>query len=1009
MDNRWDRKQQHLDRAREFAAERLSAEEAAPFTEFMIQFYAGVTPEDLVERRPESLFAMALSVWRFAAHRSPGTAKVQVFNPTVEESGWLDRNTVVEIVNDDMPFLVDSVTAELTRQGREINLLIHPVVTEHRDPSGARSADGVAAAESYMYLEVDQQTAPDILAAIENGLRAVLADARCTFQDWQPILGKVREAVDYLKAHPGPADEAEAHECVDFLQWLIDDNFTFLGFREYDLEARDGTLYMSTDADGGLGLLRDPDFPVLGPQDTSGKVSPETREFLERPTPLIIRKGHKRSTVHRPTQLDYVGIKRYDDAGTLIGEWRVIGLFTSLAYSMAPRSIPMLRRKAALVIERAGFNRYSHDGKILANILQTFPRDDLFQIDPEDLFETSIGILRLLERPHAKTFVRLDPYGGFASVLIYIPKDSFNTDRRHDIETIFAEALGGEIAAENSQVGDSPLARVHLLISLPQGPVPEVDLEALDEEVAEAIRSWRDHLKDRLREHFGDEVGNKHWARYADGFNLSYRDAYDPDLVVSDVEKLTLLSDMESIAFNIYRQVGDQPNSLRVKIYHGSHLVPLSDVLPKLENLGLKVMEEQAYPVRPRGEDRECWIHDIYLVDLSGNEHRLRDIKAPLEEVLLEMAAGNLEDDSLNRLVLHSGIGWRDIVVLRAYLKYLRQAGTRFTQTYLRRSLTNNADIIANLLRLFAARFSPESHDPGHAAELEREIEHQLEAVQSLDEDRIIRRFMNLIRSTLRTNFYQPDADGKPKSYMSFKLDSSRVDGLPKPRPMVEVFVYSPWMEGIHLRGGKVARGGIRWSDRPEDFRTEILGLIKAQMVKNSVIVPDGAKGGFVPKHLPENGSREEMQAEAIRCYRTLMCGLLDITDNIVAGAVVPPEAVVRYDEDDPYLVVAADKGTASFSDIANEISQSYGFWLHDAFASGGSNGYDHKKMGITARGAWISVQRHFRELGIDVQKQPVTVVGIGDLSGDVFGNGMPLSRALKLVAASDHRHVFVD
>jgi glutamate dehydrogenase len=1009
MDNRWDRKQQHLDRITELAHERLSPAEAAPFLDFVQRFYAGVTPEDLVDRRPESLLALALSLWRFAAARAPGTAKVQAFNPTVEEAGWQDRHTVVEIVNDDMPFLVDSVTAELARQGREITMLVHPVMTVERDVNGVRGGQGLGYMESYMYLEVDQQTSPESLREIETGVAGVLADARTTFEDWQPMLARLRDAVAWLQAHPCPADAEEAREAVEFLQWLADDNFTFLGFREYDYVERGGVLHAVTRPEEGLGLLRDPQFPVLREQGADAALSDTARQFLGQPTPLIIRKAHRKSTVHRAVQLDYVGIKRYGESGALIGEWRFIGMFSAMAYTMQPKTIPVLRRKVALVTKRAGFNRFSHDGKIVSNILQTFPRDDLFQIDPDALYETVISILRLLERPHAKSFIRMDAYSGFASALVYIPKDAFTTDRRERIAATIAGAANGKIVGEHTHIGDSPLARLHLLISLPPGPLPDIDPDEIDDRIADIIRTWRDQLKDALREHFGDEAGNRMWTRYADGFSLAYCDAYEPALAVTDVEKLNLLTGSESLAFNVYRRVGDPASALRVKIYHGSRLVPLSDALPKLENLGLRVMEEQAYSVEPDREGRECWIHDILLVDPTGGEYRLRDVKAPLEDALSEMWKGFVEDDSLNQLMLRAGLGWRQIVVLRAYLKYLRQTGATFSQSYMRKSLTNNPEIVANLVALFAARFDPARDQRDDMDAIARRIEEQLDAVQSLDEDRIIRRFVNLIQSTLRTNFYQTGADGQPKPYLSLKLDSHRVEGLPKPRPLVEVSVYSPWMEGIHLRGGTVARGGIRWSDRPEDFRTEILGLMKAQMVKNAVIVPDGAKGGFVPKRMPENGSREDIQAEGIRCYQTLMQGLLDITDNIVGGQVVPPVGVVRYDEDDPYLVVAADKGTASFSDIANGISLAYGFWLGDAFASGGSNGYDHKKMGITARGAWISVQRHFRELGIDVQTQPVTVVGIGDMSGDVFGNGMLLSRAVKLVAAFDHRHVFID
>jgi glutamate dehydrogenase len=1009
MDNRWDRKQQHLDKVMELARDRLKADEAGPFLDFAERFYARVPPEDVVGRRPDSLFAVALSLWRFAAVRTPGVCKVRVFNPTLAEAGWQDRRTSIEIVNDDMPFLVDSVSAELNRQGREIHLLVHPVMSVERDVEGRRATQGLAYAESYMYIEVDQQTDPAALSELERGVKAVLDDARVTFQDWQPMVARLREAREWLAAHPGPASAADLAESLAFVDWLIDDNFTFLGFRDYAFETRDGVVSAVADPGRSLGLLRDPSFLIFGGRIDTRDLSRDIQEFLHGPAPLIVMQSDQRSRVHRPVPLDYVGVKRYDDEGRLAGEWQFVGLFTAMAYSMDPKAIPLLRRKVELVIRRAGYNRYSHDGKILNNVLQTYPREELFQIDPDELYEIAIGIVRLMERPRAKAFVRVGPFGLFVSALVYIPRESFTTDRLARIEAILIEAYGGGIAAQHTQIGDGPLARLHLVLSRPPGSVPDVDPDEIDQEIAEAVRTWSDHLRDRLHERYGEEAGNRHWTRWAGGFSASYRGAYEPDLAAFDIDKLDPLDGPEAMAFNVYRRTEDPPGAARIKIYHASRLVPLSECLPKLENLGLKVIEEQAHSARPRGEERDAWVHDFYALDAAGGDLDLRAVKAPLEETLAELWAGHAEDDGLNALVLGAGLSWREVSILRAYLKYMRQAGTSFSQSYLRRSLTGHPAIARNLTRLFAARFDPDAADPDAADRLVAEINAQLEAVVSLDEDRIIRTFVAMICASLRTNYFQTGDDGAPKRHLSIKLASGQIDILPKPRPMVEIFVYAPWMEGIHLRGGKVARGGIRWSDRPEDFRTEILGLMKAQMVKNAVIVPVGAKGGFVPKRLPEGGGREEMQAEAIRCYRTLICGLLDITDNIVAGAVTPPPRVVRHDDDDPYLVVAADKGTASFSDIANEISADYGFWLGDAFASGGSNGYDHKAMGITARGAWIGVQRHFRELGVDVQTQPIRVIGIGDMSGDVFGNGMLRSSAIKLVAAFDHRHVFFD
>ncbi|MFN3232989.1 MAG: NAD-glutamate dehydrogenase [Alphaproteobacteria bacterium] len=1008
MTSRWERKQQHLALVVKEAEARLEDTDASACADYIRAFYAGVSPEDMLHRDPGVLFAQALSMWRFAADREPARAKIRVFNPTLEESGWETHHTSIEIVNDDMPFLVDSITSELGAQGHELHMVAHPIIEVRRDADGHRSDSGELLKESYIYLEIDRESDKAALKEIAARLESILCDVRCTVADWRPMLAQLQSAVEELKAQPGPAADDDHAEAVALLEWLANDRFTFLGYSAYDYQVEDDTIIGTAGQAQSLGLLRQPDQPLLRGWDGVGPASQPAQVVLREPNPLIILKADRQSTVHRRSHMDYIGVKRFNGQGELIGEHRFVGLFTSAVYSMRPHDIPLLRQTVARLVERSGFPRASHDGKALINILEAFPRDELFQVGPEDLYPTVQSILRLEERPRARAFVRRGRYGQFLNALIFIPRENFNTALRQQIESLVSEIYHGEVAAFQTRLGDSPLARLQLLIRTEPGQVPEIDPDELDTKIAALARTWTDHLKDQLVERHGEEQGNELWGCYGEGFRVAYRDAYKPDLAAGDISYLEQLESDEAMAFNVWRRLEDKRGGIRIKIYHASRLVPLSDCVPKIEHLGLHIVEEQAYAVQT-ADGRQPWVHDFYTEDISGEPLDLAAIKAPVEETLAELWAGQLEDDSLNELVLSAGLDWREVAMLRGYLKYLRQTGITFSQSYMRQSLANNPVIVGKLVDLFAARFDPETHSPEIAQSIQAQIDDCLNAVDSLDEDRIIRRFTNLIQSTLRTNYYQVDTDDRPKPQLSFKLDSKSVEGLPLPRPAVEVFVYSPRVEGVHLRGGAVARGGLRWSDRPEDFRTEILGLMKAQMVKNAVIVPVGAKGGFVPKNLPAGGSREEIQAEGITCYKSFISGLLDITDNIVENETVAPERVVRHDGDDPYLVVAADKGTATFSDIANKMALDHGFWLGDAFASGGSNGYDHKKMGITARGAWISVQRHFRELGTNVQTEPVRVIGIGDMSGDVFGNGMLASKAIKLVAAFDHRDIFID
>ncbi len=1016
-----EQKQERIEQAVAYLRERLDDVQAAEAEAFLREYYRRVAPEDVLPCSVENLYGAALALWKFAAVRVPGRPKIRVYNPNLEEHGWKCSHTVVEVVNDNMPFLVDSVTAALTDLALSVHLTVHPLITVRRNKAGEREAllTGDAAAaerdregvftESFLHVEINEQTDRQVLAGIAESLEKVLADVRAAVEDWPKMLARLDETITDLKKRPPPLDAEEVEETRELLRWMGDNHFTLLGYREYDYEATKGEEALKIVPGSGLGILSDEALRVMGGRHGPVTMTPEVREFLRRPEAMIVTKANVRSTVHRPVYLDYVGVKTFDDKGKVVGERRFVGLFTSAAYNRNPRDIPFLRRKVQQVMEMSGFESGSHDAKALLNILEQYPRDELFQIELEELSDIAIGILQLQERPRIRLFVRRDKFERFVSCLVFVPRERYNTDLRRRMQKILREAFDGRNSAFYTQLGDAPLARLHFIIGTTPGKVPSPDLDVLEGRLVEAARSWNDGLYDALVERRGEEEGIRLWHRYAGAFPTAYRENFNASSALHDIEKIESLRGLDDVTLNIYRPLEAPDHAVRLKIYHPGEPVPLSDCLPMIEHMGLKVIEENPYAVQ-RGGSR-YWIHDFHLIDPASAEPDLGQVKAIFEEALAKVWYREMEDDSFNRLVLHAGMSWREVAIIRAYCKYLRQTGTAFSQTYMENTLAGNPGIARMLVDLFLVRFDPQEEDERdrRAGEIQEHIKAALDDVASLDEDRILRRFLNLVQSTLRTNFFQVGEDGGSKPYLSFKLDSEHVTGLPDPRPYREIFVYSPRVEAVHLRGGSVARGGIRWSDRREDFRTEILGLMKAQMVKNSVIVPVGAKGGFVAKRLPADGGREVVMEEVVACYRTMMCGMLDITDNLVGGDVVPPPDTVRVDGDDPYLVVAADKGTASFSDIANGIAAEYGFWLGDAFASGGSVGYDHKKIAITARGAWESVKRHFRELGRDIQNSDFTVVGVGDMSGDVFGNGMLLSRHTRLIAAFDHRDIFVD
>jgi glutamate dehydrogenase len=949
---------------------------------FVREFYAWAATEDLRERGAERLAEAVVANYELARQRMPGEILIRI-----------DPHTV-DVITDDMPFLVDSVVAELNRQSVRIELTAHPVFRVKRDGKGrlleVLAADSTAGEpESFIHVEVDRMPA-------EPDLRRVLEQVGAVVADWPRMRAEAKRIAADLGTNPPPLDPEEVQEARALLEWMDQGYFTFLGYREYDLVTEGTEDSLRVVRGSGLGLLRDDGTRLVS--HSFAALPPDVRRLARAKHVLNLTKANTRSPVHRPSYMDYVGIKRFDSNGEVIGEWRFLGLYTTSAYDVDPRQAPVMGRKVARVLARAGFPPASHSRKALIDILQTYPRDELLQITEDELFQIATGILHLGERQRLRLFIRRDAYGRYLSCLVYVPRDVYNTETRLKIEAILIRELGGVSVDSDVRLTESVLARVHFVIYTDPGHPHEYDLDQLEAQVAQATRSWSDDLQREL----ADET---RFARYRQAFPASYRAEFTVAEAGEDIAKLEGLELEDSFAMRFYRPQGAAAGSglWRLKVFRSGDEVSLSQFLPMLENLGVRVVDERPYRVVT--PDRPAWIYDL---GLSCGPGELDDPSARqlFEEAFAQVWHGKLEDDGFNRLVLRARLSGRKVVVLRALSRYQRQAGSAFSPGYVEAALASHPAVARLLVDLFVGRFDPRG-DRREVAKLDEQIGVALDAIPSLDDDRILRGLWSLVRATLRTNYFQT-ANGTQKTHVSFKFDPAQIPDLPLPRPMFEIWVYSPRMEGCHLRAGRVARGGIRWSDRREDFRTEVLGLMKAQTVKNTVIVPVGAKGGFIVK-LPPSGDREKFQAEVISCYQTLIRGMLDVTDNLVGGLVVPPADVVRYDEDDTYLVVAADKGTATFSDIANALAREYGFWLDDAFASGGSAGYDHKKMGITSRGAWESVQRHFRELGVDADTTAISVVGIGDMSGDVFGNGMLRSRRMRVIGAFNHQHIFID
>ncbi len=981
---------------------RVDAGQREQVCEFARQYFRHVDRRDLLEMPVADLYGAMLSHWHYAAKHKSGTARVRITNPTLQEHGWHSAHTVVEIVNDDMPFLVDSVAMEVNRLGFILHQIIHPVVSVQ---VGKQAPD-----LSLIHLQVDRTSDRQRLEQLEQGIERVLRDVRAAVTDWPAMKQQLGRIIAEIDKSPPPIEADELNEGKAFLNWVLDNNFVLLGHRAHKLVTEDGEDALQIVPDSTLGILRD--SRSLRIIESFAALPVEMRASARSPELLVVTKSSSRSTVHRPGYLDSISVKQFDEKGAVVGEHRFLGLFTSVAYSTKPAEIPLLRTKTGRALERAGLKPGSHAYKALVNILDTYPRDELFQITDDELLDTAVGILHLGDRQRLRLFTRRDPYERFVSCLIYAPRENYTTDLRIKWQEILVESLNGTSADFNVSLTESPVARILISVHTQPGSIAEVDVNDLQARLAGAARRWEDDLHVALVSAVGEAAGGAAWRRFAQAFPVGYKDATPARLAVADIEYIMALSENSPLSVRLYRPLEATTGLLQFKVFHYGAPVTLSHGMPFLERLGVTVLDEKPYKVLPDGAPAAVWLHEFGLILPDGLDDTEVDKLFPLfEQAFLELYSGDIENDEFNRLVLLSAIPADQVVVLRAYAKYMRQIGFSLSQTFIEQTLAAHGDLASRLIELFRLRFDPENKavQEDRVKAMRDSIEAALEHVENLSEDRVLREYLTLIMATLRTNFWRRDEHGNRRGFLSFKFNPKLIPGLPEPVPHFEVFVYSPRFEGVHLRGGAVARGGLRWSDRPEDFRTEVLGLVKAQIVKNTVIVPVGSKGGFVLKRAPAPGDREAWLAEGVACYKDFLRGMLDLTDNRVGDLIETPPDIHGPVLDDPYLVVAADKGTATFSDHANSVSAEYGFWLGDAFASGGSAGYDHKAMGITARGAWESVKRHFRELGIDTQTTDFTVVGIGDMSGDVFGNGMLLSRHIRLIAAFDHRHIFID
>jgi glutamate dehydrogenase len=1004
-----------LARARKDAPKTKNGDLAPDFESFAEQLVRFATGEDRYWDEPQSLLDRAIGAWTATEKRKRGAPTVSLRLEKGED--WRETRLVLDIAMDDMPFIVDSVSSALAEAGKPVSFFVNAVVNVARDGRGVRlvGEGGVGAAESMIHAEMDPPVEENEIGDLKADITAVLEDVAIAVADYDPMRARMRKAIDQLAAvKPKGVDAETLDETVAFLTKVWESKFTFLGVRRYEFRVKGKQRSFTKDEKADLGILKGSERRVLKTTfSDEGELSPSVAAFMASNEPLIVTKASARSSVHRRVHMDYVGVKTYDDAGKVTGEERFVGLLTSDIYNRPASDIPILRVKERQVVEGAGFRAGGHNAKALVHILETFPREEMFQADVETLRETALDILRLYKRPRTKLFLRRDRFDRFISALVFVPRDRYSSSTRESIGAILAKAFDGHVAAFSPHFGEASLVRVHYIIGIKPGAPEGPGLSELTRRVREVTRNWTDGLLDAMRAAHDGATPLGLFTRWEHAFDAGYREHVSPTEALDDIAVIEGMGEAKQ-AQRAFRRADSAAGAINIKLYRRGEELRLSSLIPPIEHLGLSVVHEHGYAVRPGDEDAVIFIHDFRVEDRLGRPIDVSAIRLHLEEAIGAVLDARTEDDGFNALVVSAGLNWREAWYLRAAAKYLLQAGIPASQSYIEETLSKHPEIARALIAAFHARFNPAgpAKPQMRLKELDAavaDVRTKLEGVSSLDEDRILRRYLNLILSTVRTNYYQRSDDGACKPYISFKIVSAGIDDLPEPRPYREIFMSGPKVDGVHLRFGAVARGGLRWSDRREDFRTEVLGLVKAQRVKNAVIVPTGSKGGFYPKQLPVGGDRNAVFEEGRAAYMQFIRSLLDVTDNIVGGKTLTPHDVVRWDDYDPYLVVAADKGTATFSDTANGISAEYGFWLGDAFASGGSAGYDHKVMGITARGGWEAVKRHFREIGKDIQKEPFTVAGIGDMSGDVFGNGMLLSEEIRLVAAFDHRDIFID
>ena len=966
-------------------AMRVGQEDAALAVQFGEIFWGRVPEVEFDGRRADDDAAVTVELWQTLTAHDPDAVSVRLRNAVHARDGWESEHTVVVVVAPNAPFVVDSVLMALSHDGQVTHQFNNCVLAVDRTPDGRVTALSDSQThptrEVMVYAEIDRLT-DDEVPALQGRLEEAMADLGAVVSDFDAMKLRLQSAVDEIKGAVLPVPDAERTEAIAFLEWFGANHFTFLGCRDFDYTG--GTVTQTGQALGTLRRRRPASERRLDDQPAS------TTEFLLGKRVLAFSKSGTKSLVHRPAYPDYVGIKRFDADGNVVGECGFLGLYTSLAYRANALEVPVIRQKVANVMDRSGLDANGFDGKVLAQVLATYPRDELFQIEEGELLETALDVTYIHERRRIRLFLRHAPYGLFVNCLLYVPRDLFSTHVRQRIQQLLVRAFDAVDAEFDLHFSESILVRLQINLRIKPGSDPQVDVGALEQEVTRLTGDWLTEFHAALRTGFGESEGRKLARRYQNAFRAGYRDTYTPRAAIDDVGAIESLDDARRLLIRLYKKPEDDAGRYRLKLFHLGTPLALSEVVPALENMGLRVAGDEVHVVRRDGE-ASVVVQDFELG--YDGAFDLNEAAPRFEAAFQRVWAAVSENDGYNRLVLSAGLTWLEVSALRTYARYLKQIRLGFSQEFIAATLATHSSVAAGLIAYFTARFDRSSDSQA----LKHDLLSRIDAVEILNEDRVLRRFLDVIDATTRTNFHA--IVPAEFAYVAIKLVPSAIPGLPRPVPAHEIFVCGPAFEGVHLRGGAIARGGLRWSDRLEDFRTEILGLVKAQVVKNAVIVPTGAKGGFVIK-----------QGDDVRaCYRQFIGGLLDLTDNIVDGAVVPAPNIVRLDGDDPYLVVAADKGTATFSDVANEIALARGFWLGDAFASGGSNGYDHKKMGITARGAWVSVRRHFIERDVDVQRDPVTVLGIGDMGGDVFGNGLLRSRSVLLVAAFNHRHIFLD